>query len=156
MPLCRRYANKRSRSAAASEKQVAEQTSSSGANSQIQATYPAAAPPPPPASSVATAASRDTATNLTTSSSSNVRSQTKSSRPTAAYVRAKPTTAISVSGPYITTSSIDGDSMMSGDFIEREMIGPYKFNKQQVQHKILRNLNRIIRTSCYPSSCHSC
>lgn len=43
------------------------------------------------------------------------------------------TAAISVSGPYITTSSIDGDSLiMSADFLERELVGPYKFNSHQV------------------------
>jgi hypothetical protein len=38
-----------------------------------------------------------------------------------------------VSGPYITTSSIDGDSLiMSAEFLERELAGPYKFTKHQV------------------------
>ncbi|WIA31349.1 hypothetical protein OEZ86_002250 [Tetradesmus obliquus] len=44
------------------------------------------------------------------------------------------TAAISVSGPYITTSSIDGDSLiMSADFLERELVGPYKFNSHQLE-----------------------
>ena len=44
-----------------------------------------------------------------------------------------PTAAISVSGPYLTTSSIDGDSLiMSAEFLERELVGPYKFRQQQV------------------------
>lgn len=44
-----------------------------------------------------------------------------------------PTAAISVSGPYLTTSSIDGDSLiMSAEFLERELVGPYKFTKHQV------------------------
>jgi hypothetical protein len=45
-----------------------------------------------------------------------------------------PTAAISVSGPYLTTSSIDGDSLiMSAEFLERELVGPYKFTKHQVR-----------------------
>jgi hypothetical protein len=38
-----------------------------------------------------------------------------------------------VSGPYIITSSIDGDSLiMSAEFLERELVGPYKFTPHQV------------------------
>lgn len=50
-----------------------------------------------------------------------------------------PTAAISVSGPYLTTSSIDGDSLvMSAEFLERELVGPYKFRKEQVGSRGLR------------------
>jgi hypothetical protein len=49
------------------------------------------------------------------------------------------TAAISVSGPYITTSSIDGDSMiMSSQFLERELAGPYRFTQHQVSHSKLQ------------------
>ncbi|KAF8057765.1 Nek1 [Scenedesmus sp. PABB004] len=44
-----------------------------------------------------------------------------------------PTAAIGVSGPYLTTSSIDGDSMVaSAQFLERELAGPFSFGTSQL------------------------
>jgi hypothetical protein len=44
-----------------------------------------------------------------------------------------PTAAIGVSGPILTTSSLDGDSLvMSAEFLERELAGPYEFTAAQV------------------------
>lgn len=77
----------------------------------------AASPPPPNGSS-------------STSSSSKPKRQPQ---PKPQQWMAAPTAAISVSGPYLTTSSIDGDSLiMSAEFLERELVGPYKFAKHQV------------------------
>ncbi|KAF6252187.1 hypothetical protein COO60DRAFT_546764 [Scenedesmus sp. NREL 46B-D3] len=96
---------------------------------------------PPPASSSTTSSSTSSSSS---SSSGGGSSNSNSSQPAAAPARparstsnpawTAQTAAISVSGPYITTSSIDGDSLiMSAELLERELVGPYKFTPHQLE-----------------------
>ena len=54
----------------------------------------------------------------------------KNRPPTPAVVS---TPALGVSGPYITTASMDGDAFLGTDLIKRELVEPYRLTKSQVR-----------------------